>query len=66
MKPDGASTDASFRWEPVPPDCVDKLSTGAMTGLRLRPGERVEWTFHYRPDGTRYVGGYTIRKTQPG
>ena len=61
-----STTDATKRWVPVPPDCTDKLSSGALTGISLRPDERVEWLYQHNPDGTRRVTGYVItKKGQP-
>jgi hypothetical protein len=47
-------------WQGVPADCLENLSSGGLTGVYLKPGERVEWHYAFFSDGKRMAIGYTI------
>jgi hypothetical protein len=52
------------RWTPAPGnDC--QTAGGAVLGVLLDDGERVEWAYTILPDGRRIVTGYDILPILP-
>jgi hypothetical protein len=42
------------------PESNGQAVNGAVLGVSLDPGERVEWVYTVMPDGRRIVTGYNI------
>jgi hypothetical protein len=52
------------RWIPAPGKS-DQTANGAVLGVSLDPGERVEWVHTTLPDGRQIVTGYDILPILP-